>query len=216
MNDSEIKKTFAKNLRHYMNIYNINQTKVSEIAKVSKQSVSNWLNAKLLPRMGAVELLADYFGILKSDLLEDKSNEDERIYSQLNIPFEKLPLYGDLCCGDGMFNDDNIIEYITVPIDGLNPNFEYFCQRAKGDSMTGAGIFEGDILIFEKTPVIDDGCIGTFCVDENIATCKKIKKGKDFIQLLPMNPNYDPIIITLDNYNFRVVGKLKKVVRDLY
>lgn len=214
MNDLEIKKTFAKNLRNYMNIYNINQTKVSEIAKVSKQSVSNWLNAKLLPRMGAVELLADYFGILKSDLLEDKDNEDVKIYSQLNLSFGKYPMYDVLCCGNGMFNDDNIIEYITIPTDGLNPNFEYFCQRAKGDSMTDAGIFEGDILVFEKTNVIDDGCIGAFCIDENIATCKKIKKGKDYIQLLPMNTSYDPIIITLDNYNFRVVGKLKKVIKD--
>lgn len=215
MDNNDTKITFAKNLKKYMGIYNINQTKVSEIAGVSKQSVSYWLNAKLLPRMGAVELLADYFGILKSDLLENKDKIDENIYSQLNVAFKKLPLYSELCCGDGMFIEDNIIDYITIPIDGLNPSKEYFCQIAKGDSMIDAGIIEGDILVFEKTNIIDDNCIGSFCIDDDKAMCKKIKKGKEFITLLPMNSKYDPIVISLDNYNFRVVGKLKKVIRDL-
>ena len=39
-----------------------------------QQSVSNWLNAKLMPRMGIIEILAEYFKILKSDLLEEKQN----------------------------------------------------------------------------------------------------------------------------------------------
>lgn len=215
MKNENTKEVFSKNLKRYMELHNLTQVDISSIVGVSQQSVSYWLNGKLLPRMGVIEKLAEYFKIMKSDLLEEHSFLDESIYTKLNMPYKKIPLYGDLCCGDGMFNDDNILEYVTIPVDGLNPNLVYFCQKAKGDSMQGAGIIEGDILVFEKTDVIDNNAIGTFCVDENIATCKKIKKGKDFIQLLPMNPNYDPIIITLDNYNFRVVGKLKKVIRNL-
>ncbi len=74
MNDTDnIKKTFAKNLRFYMEDYGLNQSDISKITGVSKQSVSYWLNEKLLPRMGIIEKLADHFHILKSDLLEEKN-----------------------------------------------------------------------------------------------------------------------------------------------
>ncbi len=202
---------------------NISQRYLSEQLGLSHSAIGMYENGKREPNYETLECIADYFNVDMNYLLGKtlirnsyREIENDEIYNQLNLSFGKYPMYDVLCCGDGVFNDDNIIEYITIPTDGLNPSLEYFCQRAKGDSMTGAGIIEGDILVFEKTDVIDDNCIGAFCVDENIATCKKIKKGKDYIQLLPMNPNYDPIIITLDNYNFRVVGKLKKVVRDLY
>lgn len=69
---TEIKRVFAKNLKKYMHQYNIDQQRISEIAGVSRQSVSTWLTGKNIPRMGVVEKLAAYFGILKSDLLEDK------------------------------------------------------------------------------------------------------------------------------------------------
>ena len=84
MSDTEkLKQTFARKLRYYINLYNINQTQVSEIAHVSKQSVSNWLNCKLLPRMGAIELLAEHFHILKSDLLEEKEEQTTPYFSTL-------------------------------------------------------------------------------------------------------------------------------------
>lgn len=75
MSDTDkIKKTFASNLKFYMEDYELNQSDISKIAGVSKQSVSYWLNEKLLPRMGVIEKLAEHFHILKSDLLEDKKN----------------------------------------------------------------------------------------------------------------------------------------------
>lgn len=208
----------GKNIRYLRKEKKLSQAKLGEQVGKSESTIQMWETGFRSPTMGTVQKLSEIFEISINDLMNtDLQNTiiDESMYSQLHMSFKKLPLYGDLCCGDGMFNDDNILEYIAIPIDGLNPNLVYFCQRSKGDSMQGAGIIEGDILVFEKTNVIDDNAIGTFCVDENIATCKKIKKGKDFIQLLPMNPHYDPIIITLDNYNFRVVGKLKKVIRNI-
>lgn len=78
MNEEErIKKVFADNLKRLMKEKNVNQTKISEIAGVSQQSVSNWLNEKQIPRMGVIEKLAEYFKVFKSDLLEDKNSDDD-------------------------------------------------------------------------------------------------------------------------------------------
>ena len=139
---------------------------------------------------------------------------DETMYESLEMDYIRVPLYSALCCGDGGFVDDNIIEYVPVPSKDLKPNGQYFCQYASGDSMKDAGIFDGDLLVFEKISSIDSGNIGCFCIDENEAVCKKYQEYNGNIILQPMNSNYEPIIIDPLNDNFRCIGKLKKSIKD--
>lgn len=208
------KDIFSSNLKRQLLIHNKTQADIVNDLKITSSTVSDWVNAKKYPRMDKVQMLADYLGIMKSDLIEDKSNEDERMYSQANLSFIKVPLYAPISCGNGAFVDDNILDYVAVPDDGLNPHKEYFAQIADGDSMIEIGIDSGDIIVFEKSNTIDNGKIGCFCIDDNVATCKKFKKGDTFIQLIPANKNYDPIVIDLNNNNFRVIGILKKAIKN--
>ncbi len=205
------KDIFAHNLKKQLLIKNKTQADIVNDLKLTSSTVSDWANAKEYPRMDKVQMIADYLGIYKSDLIEEK---DEEIYKSANISFIKIPLYEPISCGTGAFVEDNIIDYIAVPDDGLNPYKDYFAQIADGDSMIDVGIANGDIIVFEKSNTIDDGKIGCFCIDEGIATCKRIKKGPSFIQLIPANPKYDPIVIDLNNTNFRVVGILKKAIKN--
>ena len=66
---------FAKNLRKYMNSKGITQKELAEIIGVSAPAINKWLHAEKYPRIDKIEKLADYFGILKSDLIEDKSEK---------------------------------------------------------------------------------------------------------------------------------------------
>ena len=138
--------------------------------------------------------------------------EDETIYKDLDMDYIKVPLYPALCCGNGGFVDDNIIDYIPIPSKDLNPRKSYFCQYAKGDSMTGSGIDDGDLLVFEKTSYMSNG-IGCFCIDENEATCKKIKMQDNMIILQPTNNNYDPIFIDPSNTSFKCLGELVMAIK---
>lgn len=63
---------FAKNLRFYMERSGRSQKELAEIAGVSAPTFNEWINAKKYPRIDKIQKLADYFGILKSDLIEDK------------------------------------------------------------------------------------------------------------------------------------------------
>lgn len=74
MSTDKIRKNFATNLKKYMVMYKETQIEVSEIAGVSQQSVSNWLNEKQIPRLGVVEKLAAHYKVTKSDLLEDRED----------------------------------------------------------------------------------------------------------------------------------------------
>lgn len=206
------KKTMADNLKYYMNKNNISRNQLSSSLGIAYTTLADWLNAKTYPRIDKIEMLANYFGIEKSDLVENRP-------SDLSMPhpvsFITIPLYGDISCGNGMFVDDNLVDMIEVVSNGLpGSESDYFAQVASGDSMINAGINDGDLLIFRKSSTIENGQIGSFCIDDGIATCKKFKQGETFIQLIPMNPNYDPIVIDLNNTNFRVIGILKRAIKE--
>ena len=74
MSDELQKKIFAKNLRHYLDRENKTQKEVADAIGVSPQTFNTWLQMVALPRMGKVQALADYFGVNKSDLLEEKDS----------------------------------------------------------------------------------------------------------------------------------------------
>ena len=80
MADDEYKKIFAKNLKHYMVASGKNQMDLMRDLGLSSSTVSNWCTGSKLPRMDKVQMLADYFHILKSDLLVEKSPVDNNTY----------------------------------------------------------------------------------------------------------------------------------------
>ena len=65
------KETFAKNLLYYINKHGKEQKEIAEKVGVAPSTFNAWVKAKKYPRMDKVELLANYFGILKSDLIEE-------------------------------------------------------------------------------------------------------------------------------------------------
>lgn len=64
----------------YMDINNKTQMDLMNDLGLSSSTVSNWCTGLKLPRMGKIQMLADYFGINKSDLIEDKSEPAEAYY----------------------------------------------------------------------------------------------------------------------------------------
>lgn len=69
------KKVLAKNLKHYMQVAGKTQKELAEVAGVSAPTFNEWINEKKYPRIDKIQKLADYFGILKSDLIEEKGED---------------------------------------------------------------------------------------------------------------------------------------------
>lgn len=67
------KDIFAKNLEYYIKKNNITQKELAEAIGVSSPALNDWIKGKKFPRIDKIEKLADYFKILKSDLIEDKA-----------------------------------------------------------------------------------------------------------------------------------------------
>ena len=66
------KNIFAYNLKKQMEIHQRSRNDICQALGISYFTVSDWVNGKKYPRMDKVEMLANYFGVLKSDLIEDE------------------------------------------------------------------------------------------------------------------------------------------------
>ena len=71
------KEIFAQNLRKRMEMADKSQKEMAEVVGVSTATYSDWINAKKFPRIDKIEILANYFGCLKSDLIEEKLTEEK-------------------------------------------------------------------------------------------------------------------------------------------
>lgn len=80
MTDEHFKKTFSRNLTYFLTLSNKEPVDLVNDLGLPFSTVSSWCNGLKLPRMGNVELLANYFKIEKSDLLEDKKEKKDSNY----------------------------------------------------------------------------------------------------------------------------------------
>ncbi len=191
---------------------NLTLADVAKACNVSEATVSRWESGDIgNMKRSRIAALAKILKISPSIIVG--FDEDEDMYKSAGIDYIRIPLYLPICCGNGAFVDDDIIEYIPVPSKGLSNPENYFCQMAIGESMKNAGIDDGDLLVFEKTSNISPGSIGCFCIDENEAVCKKFSVHDSMIVLLPMNSEYDPIIIDPMNECFKCLGILKRSIK---
>jgi len=120
-----------------------------------------------------------------------------------------IPLLGRISAGLPIEAIENIDKYIN----GISDLFgvkEVFGLRITGDSMTGAGIFNGDIVIIKKQSKAENGEIVAALID-NEATVKKFYKNKNSVKLVAENPKYAPII----SQNIQIIGKVIGVIRKI-
>lgn len=206
MDIKDIIKTRRKELR-------LSLLDIAKACDVSEATVSRWESGDIGDMKRS--RIASLSKVLKlSPAVIVGTIEDDEMYSNVGIGYMRIPLYPPICCGNGGFADDDIIEYVPVPSKGLSDPSNYFCQIADGESMKDAGIDKGDLLVFEKTSSVYNGMIGAFCIDEFEAVCKKYTEVNGMIILQPMNSEYPVIPVDPLNEHFRCVGKLKKSIKN--
>ncbi len=105
----------------------------------------------------------------------------------------RLPLLGQIACGVPVFADETRGESVAAP-DGVEADF---CLTAKGDSMIGARIFEGDLVFIRAQDTVENGEIAAVIIDDE-ATLKRLyyhKEGERLI-LSAENPAYPPLVFS--------------------
>lgn len=125
------------------------------------------------------------------------SNESES-HAKNIIPMPEIievPLIGQIACGQPILAEENVVGRVGA-IASWGADFALEC---KGDSMSPK-ILDGDIVAIRKRPTVDNGQIAAVRVD-NEATLKKVFLYPDRLELRPINPDYDPIVLYGEEMN---------------
>lgn len=206
MSEEKYKSVFSKNLNRLMNERGISQTDIIRDLKINKSTISTWCNGSRLPRMDKVQMIADYLGVYKSDLIEDKPKSSTPNYDNLyNVSKIKLPLLGNVACGEPIYADEDRESYIMIGTD-IKADF---CLKCQGDSMINARINDGDIVFVRKQDIVNNGEIAVVIIDDE-ATLKRFYyyKEQNLVILKPENPKYEDIVLSGDKLNeVKVLGK---------
>ena len=146
-----------------------------------------------------------------SDYLS-KVEEPENVM-KITGKFIKIPVIGEIACGDPILAEENIIDYHVEPAD-LLPAGNLFYLKAKGDSMEPKIPNQSLVLIREQSDV-ESGEIAAVLVNgDTEATLKRVKKQNGYLILHPDNSNYEPMIVD-ENNPARIIGKALQITAKL-
>ena len=79
------KETFSRNLKYYIEKSGKDRRELAEIWGFPYSTVTEWINGRKYPRIDRIEIMADYFGILKSDLIEEKTEEHREMQKKNDV-----------------------------------------------------------------------------------------------------------------------------------
>lgn len=181
--------------------------------KITASAVGMWEQGRRTPDIETFEAIADYFNV-DMDFLKGKSNVTTRLVSfdttkpfdnLFHIELKKFPLLGEIACGEPIFCNEERDSYVMA---GANIAAD-FCLKAKGDSMVGARIEDGDVVFIREQPQVENGEIAAVIINDE-ATLKRMTYYPDqnLVILKAENSKYADIVLQGEQLNeVRVLGK---------
>ena len=124
-----------------------------------------------------------------------------------------VPLLGRIAAGTPTLAAEQAEDYVAVPR-GFAGESGHFALRVAGDSMLGAGIFDGDLVVVRAQDSADDGDVVAALLPgpaEDEATVKRLGHDGARVMLIPENPSLKPF----EMRDGRILGKVVAVLRKL-
>lgn len=125
--------------------------------------------------------------------------------------FLSLPLVGRVAAGAPILSEGHVEARYAIDSRLFRPR-PHFLLRVQGDSMTGIGIHDGDLIAVHRTPEALDGQIVVARVEGEI-TVKRLRQRDDRLMLLPENPAYAPIEVDAACSDFAIEGLYVGAIR---
>ena len=185
--------SIANNIKHLRESHGMSQAEFGNIAGVTDKAVSTWETGKKEPRMGAIQKIADYFGIKKSNIIDERDSN----VSEIPAGFEplpkmvKIPLISEIARGTPILAEQNIADYINCP-EACKATFALRCH---GNSMAGAEIHDGDIIFIRQQPDVENGQIAAVQIHDDCcnAILKRFYRNGDTVILMAENSDFPPL-----------------------
>ncbi len=203
---------YIKQLRHEKKL---TQEELGQLLGVQKAAVQKWESGtvKNLKR-ATIKKLAEIFEVSPAAFIsaEDDNSNISAVYTE---DIYKIPVFESVSAGFGAYAESVAADYIPMYI--KNPVEVPLTMgiRVQGDSMYPT-IEDGDIIIVRKQSSVDSGSIAVVLIDGEEGVVKKVEYGKNWIDLISINPMYPKRHFQGEDVTrLRVLGLVKQVIKEL-
>ena len=222
--------SFAERLKQGLELLKIKPSELSRITNISKSSISHYLKGDWEGKQDAVYLIARALDVSEAWLMgydvpmgrsDQTTNKDRYPTPTIAEKTTAFPVIGNIAAGyDHIVAEDWEGDTVEIPdsyFKGRDKS-EFFVLRIKGDSMYPL-YHDGDkVLVLKQATLNYSGEIGVVLYDDELGTLKKVeyKRGEDWMRLVPINPNYPPVMIEGQQLErCRILGIPKLLIREL-
>lgn len=202
--------TVGEKIKKLRKSLGLTQTELGQRVGVQKNAVSKWECGRVedIPT-STIKQLASLFGVPASYLIDDDSTPIPAGFSPMPET-ELVPRIGRIACGDPITAEENVEDQDEV-LKSWHADFTLVCC---GDSMVPK-IEDGDVVAIRSQPTVENGEIAAVRIGDE-ATLKRVFLHPDYIELRPLNPEYDSIIRRREEMSdIRIEGLAVGLCRNL-
>ena len=208
---------FKERLIEAMTLRGIRASELAKRTGLSKARISQYVNGKFIPKSDAILLIAEVLQVselwlMGKDATMSPAKNTAPAHPQIPCPENvaplrlcRYPILGEIACGLPILaEEDPDGGYVTSAETTAD-----FCLTAKGDSMIGARIFDGDEVFIQQTDLVNNGEIAAVVVD-NEATLKRVYYYPEAEKLIltAENPAFPPMVFVGEELaNIRILGR---------
>lgn len=185
---------FSERLRALRREHGLSQGALGEHLGLAKSTVNMYESASREPNFRTLAAIADYFSVDVDYLLgkTEVRRADRTLPDGVRpVTTRRFPVLGEIACGEPIFADEDHESYIDASAD-IKADF---CLTARGDSMIGARIHDGDVVFIREQPTVNNGEIAAVII-EGDATLKRwyFDREAQKLMLVAENPAYPPLL----------------------
>ncbi|MCI8355153.1 MAG: helix-turn-helix domain-containing protein [Lachnospiraceae bacterium] len=201
-------KTTADRIKEGMELRQLKQSDLVEKTGISKGALSSYISGRYVPKQNNIFLIAKALNVSESWLMgNDVPLERRKIDRKKGVTINVL---GRVAAGIPIEAIEEIIDTEEIT-EELARTGNFFGLQIHGNSMEPR-IYEGDVVIVRQQDDADSGDVVIAMINGDDATCKRLRKYRDGIELIPNNPSYEPMFFSNEEIMTKPVKIIGKVV----
>lgn len=209
----DVKESFQRRFEQALASSDLKPSELAEKTGISQATISQYRSGYSKPKQPRLMKLATALGVspvwlMGLDVSMHDTSQESSIPDYSNIfPLQRtrVPFLGQIACGEPSFCNEDRESYVEAGTDVRAD----FCLKARGDSMTGARIMDGDIVFIQKDAELVNGQIYAVAIDDE-ATLKRVyyDETAQELRLLAENPKYPTMVYTGEKLDHvHILGK---------
>lgn len=196
---------------------NLTQSEFAKIAGATDKAVSSWEKGTRSPKLQYTKPICEHFGIDLNKFIDESNDVYKPELPSNAIPFRptyKAPIIGSIPAGYPVLAIEDIEGYADIP---YSDEENYFFLRVNGESMKNAGIHTSDLVLIRRQKCAEDGQVVAARVNGDEATLKRYKRQGDNVLLIPENPEFEPRIVPVKDFEIgeaQIIGVVVEMRRS--